>query len=78
MKPVICFHNPDEENGYLSNWYPACFVVDGDSFSSVEQFMMYCKAVCFFDCGIAAQILKTDDAACIKELGRRVTGYDDH
>ena len=19
---VICFHNPDEENGYMSNWYP--------------------------------------------------------
>lgn len=18
---IICFHNPDEENGYLSNWY---------------------------------------------------------
>ena len=18
---IVCFHNPDEENGYLSNWY---------------------------------------------------------
>lgn len=18
---IICFHNPDEENGFLSNWY---------------------------------------------------------
>ena len=26
---VICFHNPDEENAYLSNWFYADFVVDG-------------------------------------------------
>lgn len=28
MTDIICFHNPDEENGYLSNWYPSHFVVD--------------------------------------------------
>lgn len=22
MRHIICFHNPEEENGYLSNWYP--------------------------------------------------------
>ena len=38
---IICFHNPDEENGYLSNWYPSNFIVDGVHFSSMEQFMMY-------------------------------------
>lgn len=21
MEHIICFHNPEEENGYLSNWY---------------------------------------------------------
>ena len=26
---IICFHNPNEENGYLSNWYPTHFSVDG-------------------------------------------------
>ena len=26
---VICFHNPNEENGYLSNWYMSDFIVDG-------------------------------------------------
>lgn len=25
---VICFHNPNEENGYLSNWYPSPFEMD--------------------------------------------------
>lgn len=64
---VICFHNPDEENGFLSNWYLSYFEVDGKTFSSVEQFMMYHKAVCFRDGTIAEQILAIDDVARIKE-----------
>jgi ribA/ribD-fused uncharacterized protein len=75
---VICFHNPDEENGYLSNWYRSEFTVDGMNFSSVEQFMMYRKAACFGDAKIARQIMETDDVAEIKALGRQVSGYDDH
>jgi predicted NAD-dependent protein-ADP-ribosyltransferase YbiA (DUF1768 family) len=38
---IICFHNPVEENGYLSNWYPSQFTLDGKHFSSAEQYMMY-------------------------------------
>lgn len=38
---VVCFHNPDEKNGYLSNWYRAEFEADGIKYSSMEQFMMY-------------------------------------
>lgn len=75
---IICFHNPNEENGYLSNWYSSCFSQDDISFSSMEQFMMYQKAVCFNDLKIAAQILETEDVSRIKELGRLVTGYDDN
>ena len=54
---VICFHNPDEENGYLSNWYASSFMVDEKLFSSMEQFMMYRKAICFHDTDIASKIL---------------------
>lgn len=75
---IVCFHNPDEENGYLSNWYQASFDISGIKFSSVEQFMMYRKAVCFNDDVVAAQILETNDAARIKKLGRLVSGYDDN
>lgn len=75
---VICFHNPKEENGYLSNWYPSIFRLNGIEFSSMEQYMMYEKAVCFHDTNISKQILETDDVSTIKELGRLVTGYDDH
>lgn len=74
---VIGFHNPDEENGFLSNWYLSEFTVDEIVFTSMEQFMMYKKAVCFNDKEIAKQILETNDVACIKKLGRLVSGYND-
>ena len=75
---IICFHNPDEENGYMSNWYPSVFIFGGIEFSSMEQYMMYRKAVCFGDEIIAAQILATSDVAEIKALGRLVSDYDDN
>ena len=75
---IICFHSPDEKNGYLSNWYKSNFVINGIEFSSMEQFMMYSKAVCFSDDVIAKRILKIDDVAWIKELGRQVSGYNDN
>lgn len=75
---VICFHNPDEENGYLSNWYPSSFTIDKKTFSSVEQFMMYRKAICFSDEVAATNIFSTDDASQIKALGRKVSNYDEH
>lgn len=78
MMNIVCFHNPDEENGYLSNWYPSAFTVDGTPFSSMEQFMMYRKAICFQDEPVAAEILATDDVAEIKALGRKVSNYDEN
>ena len=72
---VICFHNPDEENGYLSNWYLSHFTVNGIDFSSMEQFMMYQKAMYFHDAEKAQHILATDDVSLIKEYGRQVAGY---
>lgn len=74
---IVCFHNPDEDNGYLSNWYPSPFTVDGVALSSMEQFMMYRKAICFGDEAVAAQILSTSDVAKIKSLGRQVSNYDE-
>lgn len=72
---IVCFHNPDEENGYLSNWYPSKFTVNNISFSSMEQYMMYKKAVCFDDKDTANKILATEDFAEIKALGKLVANY---
>lgn len=74
---VICFHNPDEENGYLSNWYLSQFSVEEITFSSMEQYMMYKKAVCFQDYDTADRILETEDVSQIKKLGRKVSNYDE-
>ena len=75
---IVCFHKPEEENGYLSNWYPSEFFVNGIVFSSMEQYMMYKKAVCFHDKEIADKILMTDDVVEIKVLGRLVANYNDN
>ena len=75
---IICFHNPNEENGYLSNWYPTHFTVEGIEFSSMEQFMMYQKACRFHDASVAKEILDTNDVAEIKKLGREVHGYNEN
>ena len=75
---VICFHNPDEENGYLSNWYYSDFSIDDVEYTSMEQYMMYQKAIRFQDISIAEEILATQDVAQIKELGRSVSGYNDN
>lgn len=75
---IICFHNPEEENGYLSNWYMSEFCIDEIHFTSMEQYMMYKKAMLFHDMKIASKILQTSDVAQIKQLGRAVSGYDEN
>ena len=74
---IICFHNPDEENGYLSNWFHSNFTIHNVVFTSIEQYMMYKKADCFKDTNIASQIMNTNDVSQIKKLGRQVDGYDE-
>lgn len=74
---MICFHNPEEENGYLSNWYLAEFIVEGILFSSMEQYMMYKKAVLFQDKDIAEKILRTKNVSEIKALGRVVRHFNE-
>ena len=77
MQKIICFHNPHEENGYLSNWALTSFSVEGIRFSSMEQFMMFQKANAFHDTKTAAKILQTDDVALVKRLGREVANYSE-
>ena len=72
MNMIVCFHNPDEENGWLSNWYPSAFEECGISFSSMEQYMMYKKAVSFDDLNTAQKILGEEDVSRIKQYGRQV------
>lgn len=77
MREIICFHNPDEKYGWLSNWYLSNFEVDDVSFSSIEQYMMYEKAVTFEDFNMAEKILGTQNVGAIKQYGRQVADYND-
>ena len=77
MCKVIGFHNPDEEYGFLSNWYLSDFMVAGIIFSSMEQYMMYKKAVLFCDSKTVEEILSTKDVGKIKSLGRQVKNYNE-
>ena len=70
MPRIVCFHNPHEVNGYLSNWYMSDFVVNGVKFSSGEQYMMYSKSQLFGDTTCTKKILAASDVAEIKALGR--------
>lgn len=69
-KNIICFYHENEEFGCLSNWYKAEFEYAGEHFSSVEQYMMYHKVLMFHEFGLAEKIMKSDDPATIKRLGR--------
>mgnify|MGYP001144383047 CR=1 FL=1 len=77
MREIICFHNPGEPNGYLSNWYPSVFRLGGVEYASTEQYIMYQKAILFQDVETARQILATEKPGAIKALGRGVQNYND-
>ncbi len=74
---VIGFHKPEDENGFLSNWYPSSFELEGIKFTSSEQYIMYHKATLFHDDQIVEAILATSDPAEEQDLGRKVKNYDD-
>lgn len=77
MRKVICFHNPNEENAFLSNWSFSDFEKDGVQYSSMEQYMMHRKALTFGDMEIAEKIMAASDFGEIKALGRQVRNYHD-
>ena len=73
---AVFFHLPEEPEGYLSNWYPAAFTLDGITFSSTEQYIMYRKCKIFGDDSSAAAILATNDPAEQQLIGRNAAGFD--
>ena len=75
---IACFHNTNDENGYLSNLFLSDFTLGKLTFSSMEQYMMYQKAICFNDTKTASEILRTSDVGHIKALGRMVANYNEN
>lgn len=71
---AVFFHRPEEADGYLSNWYHAPMTVEGLSFSSMEQYIMYKKCMIFGDEKSAQEVLATDDTRLQKRIGRNARG----
>jgi ribA/ribD-fused uncharacterized protein len=62
--------------GPLSQWYPSKFTIDGVNYNTAEQFMMAKKAEYFDDQDALSKILKTNDPAEQKAIGRTVKNFD--
>ena len=73
----VFFHLIDEPNGYLSNWYPLAFELEGKTFDCVEQYVMWKKAQLFKDDETANAILETSNPVEMKAFGGKVKGYVD-
>lgn len=74
---IIGFYSPEDDYGYLSNWYPSTFRYGRYTYSSAEQFMMAQKAFLFRDYDAAYIITGTDDPQKIKKAGKQVENYDE-
>ncbi len=72
---AVFFHLPSEPYGYLSNWYPSDFDLDGIHYTSTEQYIMHAKCTLFGDQASAAAVLATNDPAGQQAIGRQASGF---
>ena len=63
-------------NGIYSQWYPSKVIIDGKTFNTMEQWMMYSKAMLFKDQEHADLIMESDLPAEQKRYGRAVRNFD--
>ncbi|MBF5089270.1 NADAR family protein [Novosphingobium sp. NBM11] len=62
--------------GVFSQWHFTPFTLEGLSFVTAEQWMMFAKASLFGDLAVAQQILASPDPSTQKRLGQAVAGFD--
>ena len=74
---AIFFYRVGDAYGAFSNWAPTPFTVDGVSFSTAEQYIMYRKCLTFGDTVTAKKLLSSDSPKEQKALGREAAGYID-
>ena len=63
-------------SGPFSQWAHSPFKLEGKTFVTAEQYMMYKKAMLFGDTEIADRIMRTSDPKIQKSLGRKVKNFD--
>lgn len=64
-------------SGVFSNWHPSKFIIDGVEFKNCEQYMMYKKALMFYDYDAAKKIMQTSNPKEQKAIGRQVKNFKD-
>ena len=62
--------------GFLSQWHPSNFTIDGKAFNCAEQYMMFCKANLFQDTFMTDKIMKSEKPSDHKRLGQQVRNFD--
>ncbi|MBC6983125.1 NADAR family protein [Caulobacter sp. 17J80-11] len=62
--------------GVFSQWHATAFTIDGQTFVTAEQWMMFAKAELFGDATAAERILATADPGEQKRLGQTVSGFE--
>jgi ribA/ribD-fused uncharacterized protein len=77
----------DTKNGFhffwsgssvFSQWYKSSFVdIDGQKYTSAEQYMMSEKAKLFGDDDTRTKILRNNNPKVCKTLGRKVAGFNE-
>jgi ribA/ribD-fused uncharacterized protein len=74
-------HRPNADgsigSGCLSQWWPAPFTVDGQTYATAEHYMMWRKAKLFGDNDVATRVLAAAHPGDAKKLGRLVRGFDE-
>jgi len=80
-KDIVLFWGHTKKEGKIgkecfSQWYPVDFRVNADQFWCMEQFMMSQKAKLFGDQEIFEKIMGETEQKKIKQLGRKVSGFD--
>lgn len=70
---IVCFIGD-----IYSQWYHAPMVINGKTFTSCEQWMMYSKAKLFNDDYSANKILQSNDPKEQKKYGRLIKNFNDN
>lgn len=76
LPKIIYFWRPNEINGWLSNWYPSEFIIEGKRFINTEHSFMWHK-VMMFEPGLETLILNASDPKKMKDIGQSVKNYND-
>jgi ribA/ribD-fused uncharacterized protein len=64
--------------GWLAPWTPTPFETATGAFASGEHYLMHAKALLFGDHSVAEKILRAKSPGQARELGRRVSGFDEN